>query len=46
MVTYGKIILLKEFYVCISVVLMAVLGVIEVSLTIMIEKELHLVLAY
>jgi hypothetical protein len=46
MVTYGKIILLKEFYVYISVVLMAVLGVIEVSLTIMIEKELHLVLAY
>jgi len=45
-VTYGKIILLKEFYVYISVILMAVVAVIEVSLTIMMEKELHLVLAY
>jgi hypothetical protein len=32
--------------VYIAVVLMAVIGVIEVSLTIMREKELHLVLAY
>jgi hypothetical protein len=37
---------IKRRFVYISVVLMAVVGVNEVSLTIMMEKELHLVLAY
>jgi hypothetical protein len=37
---------IKRIFIYISVVLMAVVGVIEVSLTIMMEKELHFVLAY
>ena len=44
MVTYCTLYYWNNFYVCISVVLMTVVGIIEVSLTSVMEQELHLCL--